>query len=107
MIVAIRNLSGFPLFLAVKAGDDEDRYVRLTIFSSKPSKPKRTQRLLHKKDFGINNCPEDARVTIDVSKSKVTLSVHKHKKKRVQGLTDEHEPDGKETYRLYTIRLAN
>lgn len=102
MIVGIRNKSGVDLFLAVTV---RGKRLCFALFSRKPSKIK-TQALPASKDFGISNCQQGTRTVVDTENSEISLFAAK-KTRRLVRLDDKNQTDGKESYILYTIRLAN
>lgn len=102
MIVGIRNNTGLDLFMAVLVKEGRVDFV---LYTAKPGKIK-TQALPSGKDFGISNCRKGTRTSVDTENSEVTLFAGRKAQQLVR-LDDKNQARGKESYILYTIRLAN
>jgi len=58
------------------------------------------------KDFGVADRPKGTRTSIDMSGSDMTLFAAR-KTRRLIHLDNKNRANGKESYILYTLRLAN
>jgi hypothetical protein len=101
-MVGIRNETGIDLFLAVTVGK---KLVRFALYSTKPENVK-TRTLPAGKDFGLADRPKGTRTNIDMSSSEMTLFAARRARRLVH-LDNKSRANGKESYILYTIRLAN
>ncbi len=102
MLVGIRNETGSDLFLSVLV---REKSVQFLLYSTKPRGIKTTH-LPHGADHGVPDRPDGTRTRVVMSATDMTLFAAK-KTRRLVHLDKKSRAKGKESYILYTLRLAN
>lgn len=101
MIVVIRNVSGFDLFLAFSA--DEQR-LRIRVSLEAPKTEAHVEKVRNMTAFAVPNCPEGLGVTVRCPRELLYAAKHREV---IDRLDEDNELDGEETYLVYTIKLVN
>lgn len=103
MIVAVRNETGFDVFLAIVVSE---KSIRFRVFLEEPKVDHPVEKLRPGHGFGMNGCPEGIGARVDVSKAGLTLRVSK-RREQVDHIDEFGQLDGLETYLEFTLRLMN
>ena len=104
MLIAIRNETGFDLHLAISAR--ESIRIRVTQDPPRLREGEEASPLKAGHSFGLVNCPEGIGVTVKVAGAKLGIGVIK-RRQVIDGLDDDGEDTGPETYLEILLRLMN
>ena len=102
MLVAIRNMTGIVLHLAISA--DVKIRIRVTVDPPVLTEGEETARLRVGESFGMTGCPEG--IGVSIVRKGLALRVVK-RRAMIDKLDEFGEPDGEELYLDITLFLLN
>ena len=101
MIIAVRNASGLVIFLTISGNTGQ---IGLSATLDEPTSGGHIEKILPGRSFGIKECPEDATVRFQGTKSTFRVA---RRREAIDKLDIRGELDGLETYLEFTLHLLN